>query len=159
FIRLSAAIAVIYAHSYPLTSSFEDPLKNFSSDKISFGSLAVAIFFIISGLLISQSFHRSDLLKFTVARILRIYHALVVITLLSVFILGPVFTNFSWSSYFTDRMTLKYLFNVFSIRIQHHLPGVFENNYYPNTVNGSLWTLPIEIACYGLIASIGLLIN
>jgi peptidoglycan/LPS O-acetylase OafA/YrhL len=32
--------------------------------------------------------------------------------------------------------------------IRYTLPGVFEGNIYPNAMNGSLWTLPIEIKLY-----------
>ena len=32
--------------------------------------------------------------------------------------------------------------------IRHTLPGVFESNPYPGALNGSLWTLPIEIKLY-----------
>ncbi len=31
---------------------------------------------------------------------------------------------------------------------QHELPGVFANAPYNSTVNGSLWTLPVEFLCY-----------
>ena len=32
----------------------------------------------------------------------------------------------------------------------HPLPGVFASNPYPDVVNGALWTLPVEYACYVL---------
>lgn len=32
--------------------------------------------------------------------------------------------------------------------LKHNLPGVFEGNIYDATVNGSLWTLPVEFLCY-----------
>ncbi len=35
--------------------------------------------------------------------------------------------------------------------VNYTLPGVFENNIYPNAVNGSLWTLPAEVLMYVLI--------
>lgn len=36
-----------------------------------------------------------------------------------------------------------------------YLPGVFEKNHYPNAVNGSLWSLPVEFFMYIVIAMIG----
>ena len=32
----------------------------------------------------------------------------------------------------------------------HPLSGVFASNPYPDVVNGALWTLPVEYACYVL---------
>ena len=34
------------------------------------------------------------------------------------------------------------------------LPGVFTGNPYPLAVNGSLWTLAIEVYCYGALAAV-----
>jgi len=48
--------------------------------------------------------------------------------------------------YFTNAGTYRYLLNCIMI-IQHDLPGVFSNAIYLSTVNGSLWTLPVEIIC------------
>jgi peptidoglycan/LPS O-acetylase OafA/YrhL len=43
------------------------------------------------------------------------------------------------------------------VTISGHLPGVFVHNVYPNAVNGSLWTLPVEAGCYVMVAVLGLL--
>ena len=48
--------------------------------------------------------------------------------------------------YFFSKETYLYLLNIFFIPI-HNLPGVFENMTY-TTINGSLWTMPVEVACY-----------
>ncbi|WP_365936223.1 acyltransferase family protein [uncultured Traorella sp.] len=66
---------------------------------------------------------------------------------MTVFLLGPFFTNMSIIDYITDLATYKYLLNAILIPI-HSLPGVFENNIYGNVINGALWTLPIEFICY-----------
>jgi peptidoglycan/LPS O-acetylase OafA/YrhL len=45
-----------------------------------------------------------------------------------------------------------------NIKLQHidyTLPGVFEENHYKSAVNGSLWTLPIEIRCYLMVLIFG----
>lgn len=34
------------------------------------------------------------------------------------------------------------------VNVQYNLPGLFENNLYPNAVNGSIWTLSYEVLCY-----------
>lgn len=33
-------------------------------------------------------------------------------------------------------------------KLQYSLPGVFDNNPYKNTINGSLWSLAYEVTCY-----------
>lgn len=160
FIRFCAALAVMFAHSFDLTQSTKDPLYAFSSGKATFGTLAVAIFFIISGILISQSFDRSaDLYTFLKARILRIYPALIVVVLICVFVVGTIFTTLSLADYFTNWYTWRFMVNMLAIKIQFFLPGVFEHNVFPRSVNGSLWTLPVEMGCYGLVAAVGLYIK
>jgi peptidoglycan/LPS O-acetylase OafA/YrhL len=73
-----------------------------------------------------------------------------------VFLLGPLETSLSLSSYFAHPMTSAYLANVLLFPLCYTLPGVFANNPYPNAVNGSLWSLPIEVFLYGILAVLGL---
>jgi len=82
FIRLVAAIMVIFSHSWPLTegSNRYEPLAVFTHNQIDFGSLAVYMFFIISGFLIAMSYDRTrNLGRFVKARVLRIVPALLVV--------------------------------------------------------------------------------
>lgn len=160
FIRFYAALAVIFSHSFKLSTPAEDPLFNFSSGRVDFGTLSVAIFFTISGLLITQSFHRSSSTsRFIRARILRIYPALIITIGLTILLLGPLLTTLPITEYFRHPLVLKYIVNISAIKTQYFLPGVFENNLYAKTVNGSLWTLPHEIACYASVLAIGLMLR
>jgi peptidoglycan/LPS O-acetylase OafA/YrhL len=92
---------------------------------------------------------------FLLGRALRIYPALVVCVLLSVFVLGPLVTVAP--DYWTDPRTWRYLWANASLwRAEFWLPGVFEQ--LPRTaVNGSLWTLPIEGRLYIALMLAGLL--
>jgi peptidoglycan/LPS O-acetylase OafA/YrhL len=155
FIRFCAALSVILSHSYPINGvNALEPVKLFSGGLTTIGGIAVSIFFVISGMLIAQSFDRTkEFFNFVEARVLRIYPALIATILVTVFVIGPLFTTVHLREYFTSLSTLKYLSNVAALRIQFTLPGVFTNNPYPGAVNGSLWTLPLEIACYGLVAA------
>lgn len=104
------------------------------------------MFFALSGFLIAGSAQRLTVSQFIINRSLRIYPALAVEILLSALILGPVFTSLSLHQYCLQKETYKYLFNLIGY-IQFHLPGMFLKNPF-DIVNGSLWTVPVEIACY-----------
>ena len=56
-IRLLAALAVIGSHAFPMTGR-EEPLFAVTG-QATLGSLAVSIFFVISGLLIPMSYDRA----------------------------------------------------------------------------------------------------
>ncbi|WP_338449549.1 acyltransferase [Niallia oryzisoli] len=159
-IRFLAASLVILSHAYPLTIGHNatEPFGLFTNSQSTFGSLAVSIFFIISGFLITQSFERSkDIVRFSKARIFRIIPGLVVVVSLSVFILGPIFTTLNLVEYFTNPQTYEYLRTIFMYHIQYDLPGVFESNTAPVSVNGSLWTLWYEFLFYGVVGFLGVI--
>lgn len=63
-------------------------------------------------------------------------------------VIGPIFTSLSIEEYFQSRQVYKYLLNAVPYRIEFILSGVFVDLPFQNGVNGSLWTLPIELLCY-----------
>ncbi|MHB8481151.1 MAG: acyltransferase family protein [Nitrospiria bacterium] len=156
-IRFVAAFGVLISHSFVLAtgSRYAEPLAK--SLDMTFGSIAVDVFFITSGFLVTGSLlTRKSTLEFIWARVLRIYPALLVMVILTVFALGLVFTTLPLSSYLTSRETYIYLLKNMSLftGITFTLPGVFEANPYSNSINSSLWTLPSEIKMYLVLASI-----
>lgn len=156
-IRLIAAVLVIFSHAYPLSGSGkEDPLYQFTNGQITLGNLAVCIFFIISGLLITNSYLYSDnIITFLKARLLRIFPGLIGVIFVSTFLLGPMVTSLSFVDYIRNEGVVQYLKAVFLFPMQWSLPGVFEENAYKGVVNGSLWTIPFEFLCYLLIGLFG----
>lgn len=153
--RCIAAALVLVAHSYTLLTG--DPVNEPFTGELnkSVGSVAVDLFFVISGLLITGSLvRRPDVYSFTAARILRIFPALIAANVITVFVLGPLVTYLSAGDYFTDWGTYTYFIrnNLLLFNIQFDLPGVFTEVPYPTIVNGSLWTLPYELKLYGAIA-------
>lgn len=149
-LRFAAAILVIVSHSFSLSTgeSTKEWLSLFTNGQISMGGLAVSVFFCAGGFLIAKSMLRvKDGLKYFQARVLRIFPSLIVVVLLTTFVLGPLVTEYSIGEYFKSVGVYKYLLNSILI-LQHDLPGVFTNNPSVATVNGSLWTLPIEFLCY-----------
>lgn len=149
-LRVAAAAAVLVSHCYPIAygAAAGEPLSD--SFGLTLGHLAVLIFFIISGFFISQSFVRSaGWVDFAAARILRIYPALIVVSLFTIAVIGPLMTQMPVADYFTESSTFLYFARNLSLKwLQDGLPGVFLSNPFPYAVNGSLWTLFYEVVCY-----------
>lgn len=148
-IRLLAAFMVMSGHMAYLIGInrpilFEQEIQ----------SLGCKLFFIIGGYLITESIVRDDnLIRYFVKRFVRIFPALLFCIMLSVFVLGPFLSILSFYDYFNNIGTYRYLKNI-GLCIEYFLPGVFQNNPYPNAVNGSLWTLPVEFFMYVVIPAI-----
>jgi peptidoglycan/LPS O-acetylase OafA/YrhL len=150
-LRLAAASAVLFSHSYPLATgdTHDEPLR--ASFGCTFGSIAVDLFFLISGMLVTMSLlRRNSAADFARARFFRIWPALITAVFATLLILGPAFTTAPLTTYFSSKETLRYLvLNLILVKgIAYTLPGVFHVNPAPDAVNGSLWTLPSEVRCY-----------
>lgn len=151
-IRLLGAMLVLVGHAYPLHGlDFAPVMWN-----ATFSTLGIMIFFSLSGYLIATSWHRdARVFSYLQKRALRIFPGLAVVTLGSIFVLGPVLSSLSVRQYFTDPTLWQYLSNII-LWPSYALPGLFQNVPYVGTVNGSLWSLPIEFACYLLVPLISL---
>ncbi|MBF0480860.1 MAG: acyltransferase [Desulfovibrionaceae bacterium] len=155
-IRLFAAMLVLFSHSFAIAlgTGEEEPLRKLIG--MTPGTMAVDIFFITSGFLVTRSLvSRENISDFIVARVLRIYPALIVSILTTVIVCGIYFNCGNLYTYFISSQTIKFVL-VKCISLfgdASTLPGVFQDNAFP-IVNGSLWTLPEELKMYG---SIGIL--
>ncbi|MBS0216712.1 MAG: acyltransferase [Proteobacteria bacterium] len=108
----------------------------------------VMIFFSISGYLVASSWlHDPSITRFFMKRSLRIFPALIVLVLFTIFAVGPMNTTLSLPDYYSNPLTWNYLRNI-GLYIVYYLPGVFEHSVIPNAVNGSLWSLPAEFFMY-----------
>jgi len=155
-IRFLAASLVLFSHSYPLSQS-EEPLLHISGF-FSFGSLAVYIFVFISGFLVTKSWiDTQNIIIFIKKRFLRIFPGLLSVILFTTFIIGPLVTYVPLAEYLKDPLTIIYLRNIYLYPLSSHLPGVFENNPFPDAVNGSLWLIPVLVFLYASLAIFGLL--
>lgn len=123
-----------------------------------FSSIGVDGFFIISGFLIFNSlkFSKSKA-DYIWKRCLRIFPALFVVLVLTI-IMGYFVSGMSAYDYFFGNISVRtYLINNLSLYApQWHISGVFTDNVYPLTINGSLWTLVYEFTLYFLIMLTGL---
>lgn len=156
-IRLLAAIGVILSHAYPVTqgSNKNEFLYVLSGGQSTLGELCVAIFFVISGFLITQSFLRSaSLIDYFTNRVLRIVPGLFAVSLLTCGVLGPIATDASGRDYWSDYLTARYIGNALVYPVAQKLPGVFANHAYPFITNASIWTLSYEFTCYIFVAAV-----
>ncbi|HOY21996.1 MAG TPA: acyltransferase, partial [Cellvibrio sp.] len=153
--RLVAALLVIYGHASGLVPNSVN--NDLVWDLLRFeysGSLAVKFFFMLSGLLVTASLiSKPQVGEFIVKRAARILPGLFVCMCISVFVVGPSFTTLSIYEYFSHAQTWNYLINnTFLYQLEWRLPGVFDESKHG--LNGSLWTLPLEVVCYLFLAAI-----
>ena len=159
-LRLLFAILVVIGHAsvVGLRDPMSEPGVFFN---YTFSYLAVNLFFIASGFLVTKSMlYRGDVAEYSSARFLRIYPGLAVHMLFVMFIIGPLATSLSLGEYFTHIDFLKQPFVVLSfISAQMWLPGIFESNA-EQMGSAPLWTLRYEILAYigtAIVFSLGLL--
>lgn len=159
-VRLLAAIAVVYGHSYILQA------PDGSTDWVwnalgfdGFGAFGVYAFFMMSGILVTASFDRQrSAPRFVALRIARIWPAVAGGSLVTIFIIGPLFTTLPLHEYFASGKTWANLDNFSTIVLKQGwgLPGVFANNPFQFDICAPLWTLPIEVRCYLIVLVTGM---
>lgn len=163
-LRYIAALMVLFGHGYNLCIGMHgwlDPISKRLALLFPFymalPGLGVMLFFVISGYLITESFiKRRHLISYFVARVLRIYPALIMAVLFCVLIVGLLVTELPKMDYLFHKGTLRYLvYNAALIQIHFFLPGVFSSLPWKGGVNGSLWTLPIEVFMYAMVGVFG----
>lgn len=144
---------VVFSHSFYLFSlQSKDPLHQLSGGIFTFGNLGVYIFLIVSGFLITQSIlNTTSILNFIWKRVIRIFPALWVMVLISVFIFGPLISKDSINTYVTNYSNYDFLKNLFLfIPNNFKIPSIFEYNPI-GTFNGCLWTIGYEVFFYLLL--------
>jgi peptidoglycan/LPS O-acetylase OafA/YrhL len=166
-IRLVAAVTVIFGHSFYLfpTGGHAEPVTQLVSRNFS-GTLAVGIFFFLSGIFVTQSYIRSDSpARYSLMRAARIYPGAIVCLVVIAFAIGPVVAAIPLGEYFKSPGVYCYLTSTWSFT---HilfswagscgtLPGVFNENRIGSGANGSLWTLYAEVVCYVYVLAFGAL--
>jgi len=150
-VRLLAAGMVLCSHQFALT----DRVEPHPFGLLTMGTLGVLVFFAVSGYLVAQSWDRDPhVFRFAAKRFLRVWPGLAVVTLLAALVLGPLVSVLSPREYFRSPVTWDY-FSQLYLGIRFYLPGVFTHATFP-VVNGSLWTIPIEVRWYGILLFAGL---
>lgn len=166
FLRSLLAIIVLYSHCYVIFYGTEDEVEPFfvwSEGQISTATFAVNYFFTISGFLILLSWESSkNVLSYMKKRILRIYPAFIVVSLVSLLVFAPFGTSdyfkpFGyWELYFKSLNWVEIPKNILLLQ-EPQPPWVFKNAPVALTLNAPIWTIKFEFLCYLLVPILGLL--
>src|SRR5262245_38113974 len=155
-LRLSYAGAVLFSHCFELIDRgrIREPLDRLFHT-VTAGDLAVDGFFVLSGLLILQSWTNDPHPgRYLARRALRIYPAFLIVTLVCRLVLGPTFGGGA-AHYFGQLQPLDFTVGALLLR-EPVVPPVFVGNPYTD-VDGSLWTIQYEFMCYVIVLIAGLL--
>ena len=154
-IRLLCALLVIYGH-IPVVIDFANLHFDIFKKIVPFtycGHIAVLTFFFISGLLVGNSlFTKRSIKDYIISRFFRIYPGLIAVLLLSVvickfFSLADIqsYIGYAWD-YVISNLTMHFKSGIESVVFYHR--DLSYQSYYMSFVNGSLWTIPIELMMY-----------
>lgn len=136
----AAQVAVFHCANHLKLMAFAGP------ETLFFRALpGVPVFFVVSGFLISMSYERnSDVRQYAWNRVLRIYPALWVCLILSIacaaLIGGVSFFHPKAALWLVAQLTLGQFYNPDFLR-----------SYGTGALNGSLWTIPVELQFYAVL--------
>jgi peptidoglycan/LPS O-acetylase OafA/YrhL len=154
-LRLVLASLVIVQHSLYLTGHEAFIFVGFIElgRKASYGDLAVAGFFALSGFLLQASVARNAPRRFLRLRFFRLLPGFWATLLVVAFVLTPLIAWLSgtWDSYRilgADSASTYVLANVGLVILQPSIGDVLATHPYPLALDGSLWTLLPEFTCY-----------
>ncbi|MGB0906302.1 MAG: acyltransferase family protein [Maricaulaceae bacterium] len=148
-LRLIFAYMVVVGHTFAVTAGHDPHAEPFIFFHYKPSYLAVNLFFIASGFLVTKSMlYRGDLPEFSSARILRIFPALAVHMLFVMFIMGPLATNLPLWDFFTHPQFYTQPLQVLTFyETNMVLPGAFVS-MKEQIGSAPLWTLRYEVLAY-----------
>ncbi len=153
FLRFVAAAAIVFTHAYALRLGFvgiglTDPI-------LLVGQAALAALLVTSGYLITSSWvSTSSAKRFVWKRFLRVVPALIPMIFFTLFIIGPLMTTLPLGEYFYALFSTAGLATVPFFE-DGSVIGLFQINPW-TYVNGPLWTIPVEVVMYGVVAVLGI---
>jgi peptidoglycan/LPS O-acetylase OafA/YrhL len=158
FLRLLFALLVVYGHSFVLGGFGEEPSSIWTGRHIAGREMAVQGFFILSGFLIAKSLADSpSLWRFACHRVFRVVPALWVFLGLMVFVVTPWLMEIRYPAKLTywEKLTsdkdsaIAYLANNWALQTEsYHIVPLFADNPLRYKVNGSLWSVHVEVVFY-----------
>lgn len=149
FLRLLGAFLVFYTHSFGVRHMVAgEYLYRITNGLYNVGTWGMYTFITLSGFLLCRSITRMPVRHFLWNRFLRLCPAIIVCSILTVLIPGWIFTTLPGTVFFSHPETWHFLLqNSIPVKIVMSLPGVFNGE----SINSSLWTIPLEIKFYALL--------
>lgn len=145
-LRLAMALLVVWSHSFRLHLGTDDTewVNRLTGGLYSGGTIAVLVFFTISGFLVTQSYDRSRTpIAYLEKRVRRIYPGYMVATSICAFVVIPLFSAHPHLSLSGALRTTS-----LNLRLLDLPPSDAFTMNPDHRVNGSLWTIPFEFGCY-----------
>ncbi|TRW17903.1 acyltransferase family protein [Glacieibacterium frigidum] len=154
-LRWLLASSVMISHGWDLTQPMINLDPTVPVLTLPISTLAVFLFFSLSGFLVTGSLAKRGVRDYAVARLLRLVPGLWVMLIVVALGLWVIFGDRPFGAYITHPETLKFLgVNASLLGNAYFLPGIFRELPVPG-VNGSLWTIPQEVRCYIVLAIVG----
>lgn len=156
-LHLIAAMFVLYGHQCAMLSQGAPRILG-----CEIHAVGVKLIFLISGYLITKSLlsEKKDgwagCKIYMIKRIGRLYPEYIFCLLITVFFFGPLFSPLSMMDYLTNKSWMRYFFCNLGLFPIYDLGGIFLDNPYAGAVNGSLWTMPVEVFMYAVLLLFGL---
>lgn len=152
FLRFAAAALIVFTHAYALRLGYVGIENNDPIMLVAQAGLAALL--VTSGYLIAMSWESTaSALRFAWKRLLRVIPALALAVLITLFVVGPLLTSLPPEDYFAALFSPAALFTAPYFE-DGSVIGLFQENPW-TYVNGSLWTIPVEVFMYGVVALLG----
>ena len=159
-IRLVLSCSVIISHSWTIGRFGVEPLASLSRGSVTLGSLGVSCFFALSGVLVGRSAERLPPGMYLWHRCRRILPGYWVCLIVTAFGFGSLIalvrglpTATLWQP--ANETATTFVTRNFTLEIgQYRIGSVLDGLPFPDAVNGSLWSLIYEFACYLMVLAV-----
>lgn len=157
-LRLTGALLVLVSHIHALSGRgevvllWDDPLS------LTAGSTGVALFFAISGYLVTSSW-RADphIIRFAARRFLRMWPALAVVVIAPAVVIGHLTFRNPIDGLMMPIAAESFLQNL--VPVTRYWDWDFFHHNPLHLLNGSLWTIPIEVQFYVILAALAFILR